>query len=113
MANQNAGSQMRVTDDEMNILKASFAGNEKLLKLLRKMFLPELDASVPIGQQIDLWMTVNVTDMSPEDAKINLLARNQLIQHVEQTLMQMKILAGSTDETAEETKDRLAKDSSK
>lgn len=104
---------MRITDDELALIKATFANNEPLLKLMRKMFLPEIDPAAPIGQIIDLWMTLDTKEQSPEDVKISLLARNQLIQHVEGQLQQLKVLAGSPDETPEETKERLAKNSSK
>lgn len=107
------GSQMRITDAELSIIKGLFAENEPALKLLRKIFLPELDPTAPIGQNIDLWMTIKVEDMDAEAALINIKARNTLISHVEQQLMQLKTLAGFKKETVEETKDRLAKDSSK
>ena len=57
------GSQMRITDAELSLIKMTFAENELLLKTLRKFFLPELDPTVPLGQNIDLWMTVKVDDM--------------------------------------------------
>lgn len=111
--NKNTGQQMRVTDEELSLLKNTFADNEVLLKLMRKMFLPELSADAPIGQTIDLWMTIDVKDQSPEEAKVRIMARNELIQHVESQLMQIKILAGSKDETPEETKKRLLQNSAK
>lgn len=107
------GKQMRITDAELEIIKALFAENEPALKLMRKIFLPELDPTTPIGQNIDLWMTIKVEDMSPEEALINIKARNTLISHVEQQLMQLKTLAGMKKESVEETKNRLLKDSSK
>jgi hypothetical protein len=42
-----------------------------------------------------------------------LTARNTFINHVDQQLIQIKFLAGQTDETVEQTKERLSKDSSK
>lgn len=107
------GKQMRITDAELEIIKALFAENEPALKLMRKIFLPELDPTAPIGQNIDLWMTIKVEDMSPEEALVNIKARNTLISHVEQQLMQLKTLAGMKKESVEETKNRLLKDSSK
>ena len=107
------GSQMRITDAELAIIKSLFAENEPALKLMRKIFLPELDPNAPIGQNIDLWMTVKIEDMDKEAALVNLKARNTLISHVEQQLMQLKVLAGLKKESVEETKERLAKDSSK
>ena len=107
------GQQMRITDNELSLLKNTFADNEELLRVLRKIFLPELDANTPIGQNLDLWMTVKIDELSPEDAIINLKARNTVIQHLEMCLMQIKMLAGVKEETVEQTKDRLKKDSNK
>lgn len=108
-----AGSQMRITPVEITILKSAFKGNEELLRLMRKIFLPELAPYNPLGQNIDLWMTVKVDDMLPEQALINIKARNQLIQHLDQCLQSIKVLAETADETPEEVVERLKKDSSK
>jgi hypothetical protein len=107
------GKRMRITDTELALIKATFADNEPLLLLMRKIFLPELDASTPIGQNIDLWMTVKIDEMTPEEAIINLKARNSLISHLDQQLSVLEILAGQKDETAEETKKRLQTNSAK
>ena len=95
----NQGSQMRITDAELSLIKMSFAENEGLLKVLRKVFLPELGADIPIGQQIDLWMTIPIENLTNEQALTNLKARNMLISHVEMCLSQLKILAGMKVET--------------
>lgn len=104
---------MRITDAELSIIKNTFADNEDLLKLMRKIFLPELDPSAPLGQNLDLWMTIKIEDLPPEQAIINLKARNVLITHVDQQLMVLRTLAGMKSETLEQTKERLKKDSSK
>lgn len=108
-----AGQQMRISDIELELIKSTFAGNEELLMLMRKVFLPELDPSLPLGQNIDLWMTLKIEDLTPEQAIINIKARNTLIQHIESQLMTLKMLAGTRDESVEATKKRLAQDSSK
>ena len=111
--NESAGSQMRITPTELGILKNTFKGQEELVRLMRKLFLPELDPFVPLGQNIDLWMTVKIDGMPPEEAIINIKARNSLIQHLDQVLMTIKTLAETADETPEEAKERMKKDSSK
>lgn len=110
---KNSGQQMRINDNDLSLIKNTFANNEELLKTLRKIFLPELDPKTPLGQNIDLWMTLKIDDMSPEQAIINLKARNTLITHIEMCLNQLNVLAGKKDETVAETKARLQKDSSK
>lgn len=173
---------MRISDEELSVIKNTFAENDELLQVirkamlelapvgdekaildlspevhgvLRKMLLPEIDGTTPLGQTIDLWMTVQISDKPPEIAHLilqsrqmlidrikagldslkawkvssaytdfiitedsdfdyaNLIARNTFINHVDQQLIQIKILAGQKDETVEQTKERLAKDSSK
>ena len=84
---------MRFSEGELATLKSVFKDNDALLKILRKVFLPEIDPTAPIGQVIDLWMTVDVRQLEPEQAMIRLIARNELITHVEQQLMQIRVLA--------------------
>lgn len=112
-AKGSSGSQMRFTESELSIIKATFKGNEDLLRLMRKVFLPEIDPTAPLGQMIDLWMTVKIDDVLPEQAIINIKARNQLVQHIDQMLMALKMLAETTASTPEEALMKLKKDSSK
>lgn len=105
--------EMRISDTELEIIKNTFADRDDLLKVLRKIFFPEILADAPVGQNIDLWMTLKIEDMTPEQALINIKARNTVIQHVEGCLMQIKMLAGQKSESVTETKERLKKDSSK
>lgn len=100
---------MRFSKEELALIKSTFKGNTDLLKLMRKVFLPELDPTAPLGQIIDLWMTVPVKEMSPEQAQINILARNSLIMHLEGQLIQLQVLA----EMGEMTVGDITKNSSK
>jgi hypothetical protein len=180
---------MRFSEGELALIKATFADNDTLLKkirkaffqfhltdedakilgvlnsaelhaILRKVFLPEIDADAPLGQNIDLFMTINVQGKDPIDVSyelegrtkvikmieegltrlqtlhkvgtgviathtpmliracadqdmVNVTARNTLIMHIEQQLIQLKVLAGQKEETVEETKTRLMKDSTR
>lgn len=94
----NNGQQMRYTEDEVALLRGVFGDgkggtNERLLKLLRKTFLPSYDPEAPVGQVVDLWMTLDLGGLSQEQAMVRLWARNTLITHVEQQLMQLAFLA--------------------
>jgi hypothetical protein len=113
MASEPRKGEMRITDAELSLIKNTFSENDALLKVLRKVFLPEVTADAPIGQNLDLWMTLKIEDMSLEEALINLKARNTVINHIELCLGQLKVLAGLKDETVEATKERLKKDSAK
>lgn len=105
--------QKRFTDEEIKIMKSLFKDNEKGLKVLRKVFLPTYDFDAPLGQVVDLWMTVPQTDITPEYAYVNWKARNQVITHIEQQLIQLQFLANEKEETEEEKKLREEKNSSK
>ncbi len=187
MVDKKPKQTMRYSDEEISLMKNTFADNEELLKairkvflqielrpeeqamitglsnhknvldLLHKVFLPELDGDAPFNQIIDLWMTVEVKGKTPQEAFLelsareklisylekqlvilsggvtadisfsectklnlgvdqvycNIIMRNTLIQHVEMQLHTILLLAGHKNESPEDTKKRLAKDSSK
>lgn len=110
---QAQGSQMRITPDEIKLIQATFRNNEPMIRLLRKIFLPELDPTAPIGQMIDLWMTVETKDQGIEQQLINLKARNTLITHVDQQLMTLALIAKMEEETPEEAKIKVKANSAK
>jgi len=104
------GKQMRFTEDELRLIRDTFKGNDRLLKVMRKVFLPELDPNAPLGQIIDLWVSLPLKEMNPQDAMINMLARNQLIMHVEQQLIQLQLLANREELTEEQKQIKEKKD---
>jgi hypothetical protein len=52
-------------------------------------------------------------DLKDQNAAINILSRNYILSYVDSNLQQIKFLAGKKEESVEDTKDRLKKDSSK
>lgn len=140
-------------------LTGNILGKPTVMKLIRKCYLPEIDADAPIHQVIDLWMTVDIKDKDPdqawhhlvardllikyleqqlhvldtldensakirfadlttlgvstEKAFVNLIVRNQIVTHNEQQLAQLTVLAGMKNETVEQTKERLKRDSAR
>ena len=105
--------EMRITDEEIEAIKSAFQGNVKLLKIMRKIFLPEYDPKAPLGQTVDLWSVKDIGSMPPEEVKIYFLARKELIMHIEAQLMQLQILADTKLETIEEWTARNKKNSNK
>lgn len=179
--------KMRFSNKELELLKNTFAEDDTVLKVLRKVFLqidlsesedilakelirgdvldlmykiflPTIDGDAPLHQIVDLWLTLKLDDKDPDlayphikarellinyfkqqmgvlqnsrnksplkldDAMkltgdreldfVNLVARSTIVSHVEQQLMQIKILAGKKNETVEETLDRNLKNSTK
>lgn len=102
---------MRFTEDELLLIRDTFKNNEPLLKVLRKVFLPEYDPTAPLGQIVDLWSTVDMKNMTPEAAWLHFTARHDLIKHVESQLLQLKGLSNVIIEGREEKAKRLKKDS--
>lgn len=107
------GKQMRFTDAELSLLRGVFGGNDKLVKLLRKIFLPQYDPEAPFMDNIDLWMTIDVRSLSPEAAFVRLLARNETINHIEARLAEVHTLANTKEETPDEVVQKKIKNSSK
>lgn len=126
MAENKTRGQMRYTDAELSLIKASFAENDELLRTIRKVFLqmdltmsdvallgtlsgkkellavirkaflPTLDENAPFHQMVDLWMTLGISDKTPETAYPHILAREKLIDYLDQ---QLKVLEGDRKET--------------
>lgn len=104
---------MRFTESELELIRSAFKDNEELLKVMRKVFLPEIDPKAPLGQTIDLWMTIDVKGQDPLLAYQNLLARNMLITHVDQQLIQLQFLAGMETKSPLQLEEERKKDSTK
>src|SRR3990167_9530219 len=105
-------NEMRITPEEKTVIEQTFGNNTKLLKVLRKIFLPVYDPEAPIGQTVDLWSMRGLDEMLPEQLKIHILARQSLIMHVESQLLQLQSLSQKT-ETVEDALKRMKKDSTK
>ena len=116
---------MRFSDDEVSLIKSTFKDNQELsiairkvflqkpltapelgmimnlkdkkelLKVIRKTFLPTIDADAPFNQVVDLWMTLELKDKTPEIALPHIWARAMLIEYLEQ---QLKVLEGEREE---------------
>ena len=109
----NDKQEMRITDEEIKLIQITFKDNTPLLKLLRKIFLPEYDPNAPIGQTVDLWTIKDIASMTPEECKIYFQTRRDLILHIESQLMQLKVLAEMESETVAKALERAKKDSVK
>lgn len=62
-------------------------------------------------KNINLFSLHKMEDKNPEDAVIDLAARNTIISHIDIQLYQAKVLAGHKEESVEETQQRLQKNS--
>jgi hypothetical protein len=119
--NKKEKRSMRYDDKELELIKRAFAENDELLiairkhflqlpmtaieqsllvnlksdeatlKVIRKTFLPTLDGDAPFNQVIDLWMTIELKGKDPKEAYNEIVARELLIDYLEQ---QLKVLEG-------------------
>ena len=78
--------QLPLNAVDQSIISLNITGKKGVLAILRKTFLPEIDPEAPLNQVIDLWMTVNITDKTPEEAYPHLIARSKLIEYIDQQL---------------------------
>lgn len=114
--------KMRYTEDELSLITATFKENEDTLMALRKIFFfvpldkkdkdylkvirdnpalmdlvtktyyPEIELDAPIGQVIDLWLTVDVKEKSPEEARLALLVRQRLMELIKGALKRIETM---------------------
>lgn len=112
--------KMRYNERELGIIKSLFAENEDAIIALRKKFLgaemteveenlttfneeslavisktfnPQIDPNAPIHQIIDLWMTVDFKEKTPEQARINFKAREIVLDYIDKRLNGKKAIS--------------------
>jgi len=71
--------------------------SKELMGVIRKSFLPTIDVDAPLHQVIDLWMTVDIKEKSLEVCEINIMAREKLLEYLEQQLSYLE--GGDSDLT--------------
>lgn len=74
-----------LTEEEKTSIESSFK-TEESRKLMRKIFLPELEKDIPVGQSIDLWMTVQLEGKDEQEIERTLDNRAHLITMLETAL---------------------------
>ena len=78
--------QLDLTVLEKDILSKTVKGNRPLLHVISKSFLPTIDGDAPLGQQIDLWMTIDLKDKDPDVAYCAIAARQIVINYLGQRI---------------------------
>ena len=105
-----------LSPDEITLIRNTFRGNEKLIKVLRKLFLPSaFDPELPI-EEIggDVWMAnFDFTQMPSTEVKPLVLGRQDAIKFVLGGLIKLKVIANQEEETEIEKAYRRSKDSTK
>lgn len=109
---------MRFTEAELQFINSTFGGNSDLLLIIRKFFLqscsetelktlsntmtdetvrvlrkvyfPEIDPNAPVGQTIDFWMTVDFKDKTVEESAIAMETIQTVIDYLTQRFKALK-----------------------
>lgn len=110
---QAQGEEMRITREERELIRRTFAGKPELLKLMRKIFYPGYDAGAPLGQTVDLFTMESIDEMSNEQIAVWAKSKVFLGKHLERQLISLRLIAESKEEDIEEAKSIRAKNSTR
>ena len=103
---------VNITDKEPHQAAIALRGRAKIIELL-EMGVKRFEDPSGIYKSVQEFSLQAKSNATIDKDIENLIARNTLISHIEQQLYQIKVLAGQKEETVEETKERLLKNSSK
>lgn len=105
----------RMTPEDIDVLKAMFGEREGAVEAIRKIFLPTLAANNPILVNNDIWTgsAFTLEGMTPEEKVSAVELHIKLVKHLEGCLGVVKALVGNKGESAEQTLNRIQKDSTK
>jgi hypothetical protein len=82
--------QMPLDAKDLSALQVNLIGNKSAMGVVRKTFVPELDGNAPLGQQIDLFLTIGLKDMMPDVAAIHLESIKKWRDYLDQQLNVME-----------------------
>jgi hypothetical protein len=86
--------------DEQEVKHIQSLNTPEIKKLLRKIFLPELLKEIPVGQNMDLWKTGDISQATPETFDQVCEAKELLIEMLETSLKRLnKITSKAVDLT--------------
>lgn len=103
-----------LTESDLKWIQDVFRGDERGIKILRKLFLPTaLDPELPIEEiSGDAWMAnIDFTQMQVGEVKAIVLGRQDAIKFVIGGLLKLKVIANQKEETPQNREIRRAKDS--
>lgn len=105
-----------INDNDIALIQSTFKDNPRLLRVLRKVFLPSIgDIELPVEEiGKDPWLTMVDWQQIPVDQiKPLVVARQEAIKFVSSGLIQLKVIANAQEKTLAEMQERRKRDSSK
>lgn len=112
----NYDTEMYLSKEEEDLIRRTFKGNNALIKVLRKLFMPTaFDPELPIEEMgKDVWMVdKDFSLMQNEEIKSIVLARQDTIKFILGGLIKLKMIANQKEESEAEELERRKKDSLK
>ena len=112
----NYAPEEHLSKEEMSLLRNTFKGNEKLIRVLRKVMIPTSnDPDLPIEEfaKDSYIVDRDWAQIPAEEAKTIMLARQDALKFIFGGLIKLKVLANEPVEDEDKTKERRAKDSVK
>jgi hypothetical protein len=97
---------------DIDVVYQDALARQELIEYINNRLL-ELEGVLPEGTRNDFVEYTKIEGKDPLDVYIGLTVRNTMLAHVEMQLNQFQVLAGEKEETVEETKERLFKNSAK
>lgn len=85
LAVRNLFMGFKLSDNEVYLITDRLA-SKSVKGVLKKMFLPELKPEIPIGQNMDLWMTSDIVEATPETFELVYETKLTLIELIKQSL---------------------------
>jgi hypothetical protein len=82
--------QLPMNAVDLSILQTNIKNKKDLLKLLRKVFIPEIIGDEPLFNLLDLWMGVDLKNKLPEDAIFYIKGNVKFIDYLEQQLQELE-----------------------
>jgi hypothetical protein len=103
---------LEIKGKDIDVVYQDALARQELIQYLNDRLL-ELEEVLPEGVSSDFAEYSKIEGKDPLDVYIGLTVRNTMLAHTEMQLNQFQVLAGEKDETVEETKERLFKNSAK
>lgn len=105
-----------LTVEDLDIIRSTFKGNKRLMRVLRKIMVPSVgDPELPVEEMgNDAWLAMRDWAQVPADeAKILMVARQEALKFIFGGFIKLKMIANSTEESPMSKDVRRKMDSAK
>lgn len=105
-----------LTVEDLDIIRSTFKGNKRLMRVLRKIMVPSVgDTELPVEEMgNDAWLAMRDWAQVPADeAKILMVARQEALKFIFGGFIKLKMIANSTEESPMSKDVRRKMDSAK